>query len=283
MKKTVLVSLFVMVAAACGKAFSLVEAGMNLKLRLVVRRDWPLPGQQSIVAVPFGYKSWETISASCAPDPNDAEVTRVTYIHHCHRLPRLTMAYKLIQELIRHHIKELTRVARIPGVEACASDTGYCIVSLRKCTKGPPLLPVYDGAGNATWVPAHRPDGSLLPLHEYLTAFLAAHGVSDTPLYGCFEGRRLVPYQAAVPEAAWRAVWPALQEPFRKQRSAYRSRNGGNCAPELSLGAAPRFVPGAFASMEQGPAPGQSAPEHIRGTFIQFSRDTKLRSLEAPF
>lgn len=82
-------------------------------------------------------------------------------------------------------------------------------------------------------------------LAHYLEAFLRL--IDGAPnaaaVHDHIDGRRLVPYQAAIQRGDWKRAWAHLEAPFRRQRTVYRHVGGGKCAPEICVGQKPRFAP----------------------------------------
>jgi hypothetical protein len=131
------------------------------------------------------------------------------------------------------------------------SETEYVVLSLRKCTRGLPLLPkeswrpAVDEVDmpactdpNVNWYPIASEEFTLA---NYLKKFLQCIGV-DVPIYDQMDGAHLVPYQAIVRRDEWSKAWNMLSGPFKQQRTAYRRFVGGRCAPEIVAGTTPRFV-----------------------------------------
>lgn len=128
-----------------------------------------------------------------------------------------------------------TRSERSQSDAEVHADAGYVVLCLRKCTKGPPLLP--SSSDPDGWVQAER-DG--FNLTSYLRAFLAHVGANEE-VYDVYNGQPLVPYQAALRRDAWENAWAAIGAQFKEQRAAYRWMFGGNCGPEISESKEPRF------------------------------------------
>lgn len=119
-----------------------------------------------------------------------------------------------------------------------AADERFVVAQLRKCARGPPLLPV-DGEWAA--VPQLR-----FALSEYLMTLVCSVTSEDDPARRCrvqqhVQGRPLLVYQAAIPADDWRLVFDAVLKPFQQQRSAYRKLRGGTGAPEIFFGVEPLY------------------------------------------
>jgi hypothetical protein len=122
----------------------------------------------------------------------------------------------------------------------------YIVVGIRRCVKGPPLLPresckVEELAVSIDWMEAET-DGVRLGLPEYLSMFLGRLGVRDVGIYDRLHGRQVVRYQAVVEQQTWERVWALLETPFRIQRAAYRRLHGGSNAPDITIGMEPKFL-----------------------------------------
>lgn len=146
------------------------------------------------------------------------------------------------------------------GAASLAPEKGPGILSLRKCTRGAPLLP--KGMVSALEPIEWEAQSGARPLKEYLCELLARLSIPDIVIEDSVDGQRLAPYQAAVQLEEWSRTWQRLEGPFREQRAAYRRLFGGTGAPELTIGAKPKFVSGAwvsrprtgFPSLDQTPA-----------------------------
>jgi len=250
-----------MVAFALGgrKAWSMDQlAGRStgtLRLRVALWRDFPKAGQRSVVFVPLDDKGrlveeWGLLKATALLLEPRGERTLVTQVRRLVQIPRwaIPLAAK------RFFVDQAERLVALKGsaafIAATASAAAYTIVSLRRCAKGVPLIPLH--VDSEDWIPAVRSDGSRLPFCEYLQKFLDACDASgasggmlrghDLRIFSCLDGRQLVPYQAAVPQASWEHIWNRIREPFKRQQTAYRQLYGGASAPELTVTTEPRFV-----------------------------------------
>lgn len=189
------------------------------------------------------------------------------------------MVMRLLQnvhlELIAFHRDMQLQPAHADRVRA---DANYIVVSLRKCSRGGPLLPV--GPRCNRWEQTDTHAGLRMPLCKYLQEFLSRLGVSGVNFHDSLDGRKLLPYQAAVLLDAWNRVRQILEQPLAEQRTAYRRLFGGSAAPDVRIVAEPRF-----ATDVERDAPddamltsGMSSAGHagegsvpVRGTFVHFS------------
>merc|ERR1711971_165113 len=129
--------------------------------------------------------------------------------------------------------------------------------ALRRCTKGPPLLPAIDADGTedniiepdsasgfrVTWVEVGQRHICLV---DFLSAFqmrLPGFRVEDAvAVYDSLDSRRLAQYQAVLTRTGWGKLWAVLESPFKEMRAVYRHRFGGTTAPEITVDVTPRFV-----------------------------------------
>lgn len=162
-----------------------------------------------------------------------------------------------------------TRSERSQSDVDAHADAGYVVLCLRKCTKGPPLLP--SSSDPDGWVQAER-DG--FNLTSYLRAFLAHVGASEE-VYDAYNGQLLVPYQAALRRDAWERGWAAIGTQFKEQRAAYRWMFGGNCGPEISESKEPRFSTPRAEGAAAGKLSSKPLRVHVRRTGVQ--RDGRPR------
>jgi hypothetical protein len=145
----------------------------------------------------------------------------------------------------------------------------YTIVTLRKCTRGPPLLPrVAASNQEINWEVQSVPR----LLTDYLREFCTRLGLPELTVQSTLQGRHLVPYQAAVPEAEWKTAWQRLEPYFREQKAAYRQLRGGTSAPEFTVGSTPRFVSGEW-------SPQQNLRQELSGECDRFTKATLLEPM----
>merc|ERR1712100_575736 len=124
-------------------------------------------------------------------------------------------------------------------------EVTYAVVTLRKCARGGPLLPVVHPATGVVegWEPVGKGGGAFtLPLAEYLQEFICRIGARPMAIHSTLNGWHLPPYQAVVRRDQWKQLWGLLEAPFRDMRTAYRYHIGGSAAPGLSTTVEPRFM-----------------------------------------
>lgn len=251
------------------------------RMRLMVRRDWPQPGKFTIAGIPRHPETDELVeelgivqaTVAVLEAAEDPEKTLITEVKQVKGVPTWAFALGGGHYLDWQSLKFMARYrASMVYREATEGAESYIIVRLRKYVKGPPLLP--SNTPGVEWEPA---DLEAFTLPAYLRSFLARLGL-DIEAYGSLDGRRLVPYQAAVRRGAWQHAWAAMEGPFLSQKVAYRRLLGGTNAPELKVGVEPRFVPldGRHPVDARGHAAAIAAapprvPLPVRSTFVHFS------------
>ena len=162
----------------------------------------------------------------------------------------------------------------------------YIILAIQSWQRGPPFLPTIDvkptvtiaaGAqlGLTSWS-RFRPSGEKFLFSEYLLLFLEALG-ERIEVFDSFDGRQLVPYQAAVLRHEWSRVSFAFSEAFSLQKTAYRRANGGTTAPNVHEDVKPRFLPQGPRASISLPDPHETrVPQHkivVRRTFLEVETD----------
>eukprot|EP00929_Paragymnodinium_shiwhaense_P086433 TRINITY_DN4694_c0_g1_i10.p2 TRINITY_DN4694_c0_g1~~TRINITY_DN4694_c0_g1_i10.p2 ORF type:complete len:188 (+),score=33.56 TRINITY_DN4694_c0_g1_i10:203-766(+) len=132
-----------------------------------------------------------------------------------------------------------------PWLEPIAENF-YKIVCLRGCCRGPPLIPFDEPSETTTieqiggWYWQANEEG-MFTFPAYLQKLIRTCG-SDTRVFSSLDGRRLVPYQAAVLRSEWDLIEKKLKDLFSAQCSAYRFLRGGSGAPKLKAEVNARFV-----------------------------------------
>lgn len=271
------------------------ESGANSffclrRARSAVRQDFPEPGKHVAVVAPCDPESgelreeWGIMRATVALfEEAGPSATKVTEVR---RVPRgaawslasgdVCFAEALFRRLYMNKLPFLVSPA---GREFVEGKGDYVVITLRKCTKGPPMLPrvlgsesssAVDSSGSTLeWVQADKYE-----LPGFLASFLSELGVA-ADVFDQLDGRRLVHYQAALRRDAWERAWAALELPWRCQKAAYRRQLGGSWAPELSADKPPRFVtrrPAASGSLAPEPLQAEARLAlPLRQTFVHFS------------
>ena len=252
-------------------------------MRMVVRRDFPRVGLHAIAVAPrVGgsrqlLEEWGPVYAFAAclqPSPFDPGRTLVTKIRQVSRnVPNWAVALGTKDAGFLKRIDKLAGLYVLPSFqEAVLPDATYTVMCLRKCTKGQPMLPPVRAMESADeWVPGVREDGTRMPLAEYLYLLLSRCG-QEVQVFDSLDGRKLVPYQAAVQQGSLVQAWPLLQGALKRQRAEYRRFHGGSGAPEVKAGSEPRFLMHSFEepSTEVSPCEAEEESLPVRGTFLHF-------------
>lgn len=260
------------------------------RARWIMRRDFPEVEQATVLMAPFDPESGELLEERSItkattlllrPHESCPGVTRMTSVRLTSGVPDWSIA-KLARYFLRN--QELAEAYRSSSVYCQASETParnlYVVVGIRKCSSGPPLLPRVGERGEVAcvtpsiseWEPA---ECNTFRLPIYLREFLACLGIYDVDIHGTLDGRRLAPYQAALPREDVERAWAALEQPFRVQKAMYRLRYGGRTAPELDKAIRPRFLPHPSASASPGSAEDRASDRPARRvpvarTFVHF-------------
>jgi len=165
-------------------------------------------------------------------------------------------------------------VAAFRGSRLCAvleAEEGlreYMVLALRKCERGPPLMPV--SFEEDTWAPCDR---EFFSVSQYLQMFAEKAGV-DLLVYDSMDGQHVVPYQAVVSRAGWHQAEAQFMDYFRLQRAAYRRIFGGSAAPVIKADVEARFVPvQRWKELQQ-----QTYGGRVAGTFLDFRETSGSRS-----
>jgi hypothetical protein len=187
----------------------------------------------------------------------------------------------------KHQLSCIEDYKKSFAFEKAIESGKYIVVGIRRCSKGPPLLPrescnAEDVNIKMGWMEAEE-GGVRVGLAEYLRTFLERLGVDDIAVYDSLHGRHVVRYQAVVQAQDWKRAWAILEAPFRTQRAAYRHTYGGSNAPDLTIDMEPKFL---ASSQPSSPRPlvadTQSSKEvPTARTFIHFSDCRKEERLVA--
>lgn len=290
--------------AIVGHAQSAAERKTRNYLRWVVRRDFPLPGQFTCLTLPMDPETGEFYEergmvSSCTvvfeahrSEPGKTALTRVSVIH---RAPDWLMSYIANHFLMKHAWISRYKASAVYN-EARDGALSYVVVGIKKCSRGPPLLPRSlreDGSMMPTtfdseWVPANF-ESNHFP--GYLREFLRQLGV-HVDVYDTLDGRRLVPYQAVLMRGNWELASAAIEEPWKTHKAAYRRRYGGTSAPYFVENMEPRVLANE-AAVEVAVMVGVSAecatpafekkdvPMKIKNSFLHFTPPPGLPLLRA--
>jgi len=116
--------------------------------------------------------------------------------------------------------------------DVLCGDADYIMLVLRRCSRGPPLLPTgsdhqCDGDDVQKWIQA--PEYNLC---TYLRALFAATGV-QAAVFSSYRGSAIMPYQAVMLRQDWERSWPLCTSVWLEQKKAYRRIFGGKSSPDI--------------------------------------------------
>lgn len=222
----------------------------EMLFREIVRRDFPRQGHTTGAFFPLDASRLEPLAFGndCCYFETLMMSTeggdKKTSVEHTFMIPR-TLQWML--PLMTRALSLVCSPARLEGVpdslyHVALRDSPFLMLRLRKCCRGPPLVPskarYAEELDELGWEPAEEEDFSL---GGYLQKLLAVCGVHTSCVFDCLDGRPLVFFQAAVPRTAWPCLWDALEPVLKKQQTAYRRRYGGTGAPRIDADVEPRF------------------------------------------
>jgi len=243
-------------------------------LRVARRRDFPRPGMLCQVSACVDQERMMICEGQGVENTKvmlveqEGEHTYFREIMRLHRVPKWAMAKMPGFSDFADEWVLAFRASRLYALLESGVGFGeYIVVSIRKCERGPPLLPV--NLEEEQWT-HFESAGFSLP--QYLRQFGELIGL-PLVVYDRIDGQHLVPYQAVISQPHWNQCAPTFLECFRRQRAAYRRINGGSSAPVLKTGVEGRFVP-SKETVELGPV---AYGGRVTGTFLDFreiSRET---------
>jgi len=267
------------------------------RYRQSVRRDFPVQGDCTLVHTPRHPETgellfeWGDVRAFVVHIRPSGEQGRcvVTALQELSPVPNWTPT-SLTSKFIDSHWREcceafrtLTRYFENAAVGSIRSDSSYVIASLQKCCRGGPLLPIETRISQPALGEWEQFNIKNQHVSLYFNEFLRRIGVHEPIFFDSLHGMRLVHFQAAVQRGAWERVKSAFEEKFCEQRSAFRRFLGGRIAPEVRLGAEPRFLtpPSVDAGLSAGSPSSDEPPPRgpsieltpVRFTFVHFHND----------
>jgi hypothetical protein len=216
-------------------------------MRLQLRRDFPSLGEVSVVMVDLSVDPQGSILAlDCGivvSKTNDESVVLIQEMFEMPRLPSWLLKLVLSSYCRTCAIAEVSCKNISSLVQQSLEESGFLVVTLKKCCRGFPLVPSLNEPGKASedfqW---DSPDSSsCFSLSNYLQHILNLCAIGPNAIFDSLDGRRLVPFQAAVRRVLWPRLWETLEPIFRKQRAAYRQHHGGSGAPQIQVDVPPRF------------------------------------------
>lgn len=276
------------------KAAGLWNDGMVSYFRAFLRRGLPrAPDAAAVVAMPLDIErmvpsespsALHQVKAFIVEPLGGGAGTRLTEIQEIpnrywwlrHLISRMTYAPEDIELLAQQDQLQIYR-----------EMSGFIVLRLRKCLRGPPLVPVSAAGSNEDQEQRLVWDATLqgtdFYLAEYLRLLLCFCGLGHIEVFDRLDGHSLVYYEAAARRVDWAQAWEVAGPLFRMQRSAYRRRYGGSVAPVLELDVVPRLCTlraREVAQMVQT-EPSEAAleepdlwswgPVSVRKTFVDFS------------
>jgi len=224
-------------------------------LRVCMRRGWPRLGCVSVVTLPlYVHESYKPDVFTMmgivlsADDEDDPEATS-TSLQIVFDMPR----YEKIQEMFFERCSNLACCWGLnPNFEQLAQKYSYMVLAMRKCCRGPPLVPeahpgseppsAIDDAWLHTLSWRSSEEGMPFHLTTHLKHLLKLCGEETDIVYDRLDGHELMSYQVVVRRCIWPRIWPLLQPILKKHQSVYRHVRGGTAAPFLQADVEPRFV-----------------------------------------
>merc|ERR1719223_135334 len=251
-------------------------------MRVTLRSEFPAAGQHSIIFAPLLCKTSQVVEewgirpekyVFCAGEsPGKTVVTALWR-------PSGVPAWALHGTLSELHGAFQRAADASKGSktleDALNGPLSYVVVSLRSCSRGPPLLPVagqdMSDLGKVVWVP-EQPASFDLP--SYLRAFLGLLGV-HCRVHDCIDGRQLKRFQAVMQRSDWDGAWAKMSGAWAQQRSAYRRLHGGTAAPRIYCTVEPQFVRGTPPVFHDLEANTSTAP--VSRTFVHYGEAEQKR------
>ncbi|CAE8628986.1 unnamed protein product [Polarella glacialis] len=237
----------------------------TFKARLAVRWDLPEIGSTSHIVAPLDPISLQPVSelgmhkailSVFQQHPTEANKVRVSKaIVVSGTVP--PWAGSQFRKLLMIERERLLKIASLPFMHNLRTEGKdfYLVVSLKCCVRGPPLLPCGEteeadtisrvclqGQAIKYWERLERLHDDNFSLCSYLKKFLSTTGLAVN-VFGNFDGRELVSYQAFVQRSQWDAIRPEFEKAWRTHGAAYRRLNGGSAAPKLVEGSVSRWKP----------------------------------------
>lgn len=215
--------------------------------RCTLRRDFPSVGQVSIAMLDLNDSSHNSyVGLDCCfviSRTGDESVSLLQEVFEMPRLPRWLLRLVLSSYCRTCKITSSCETVSSLMQQALEEESGFLVVTMKKCCRGFPLVPSIAEAGHESetfcW---EQPDSSCcFSLSSYLQGILSLCGIGPDVIFDNLDGRRLVSFQAAVRRVLWPRLWETLEPIFRKQRAAYRQHHGGSGAPQIQVDVPPRF------------------------------------------
>lgn len=175
--------------------------------RLTLRRNFPTAGTVVSTCIPLDtdrFELREKLGAQSTTmlilEPEAGGTTRMAVVEKVSRrnlwllplVPRWTLLESIEDKSLAFH-------------EQAAKQWGFVVLRIRKCCKGPPLLPTtWPAPLQAQWVCCVVDSGEReFRLARYLQQLLKAVGLHSLEIFDDVDGGRLVFYQAAMRRTSW--------------------------------------------------------------------------------
>mmetsp|Transcript_59435 Transcript_59435/g.137329 ORF Transcript_59435/g.137329 Transcript_59435/m.137329 type:complete len:441 (+) Transcript_59435:36-1358(+) len=244
-------------------------------LRVARRRDFPRPGMWCYVQACMNQETMMICEGEGSAHTTVMIMQEAGDAVHCREIIRLHRVPAWALDKMPNAADFVAQwVAAFRGSRLCAvleAEEGlreYMVLALRKCERGPPLMPV--SFEEDTWAPCDR---EFFSVSQYLQMFAEKAGV-DLLVYDSMDGQHVVPYQAVVSRAGWHQAEAQFMDYFRLQRAAYRRIFGGSAAPVIKADVEARFVPvQRWKELQQ-----QTYGGRVAGTFLDFRETSGSRS-----
>jgi len=235
----------------------------TVKARLAVRWDYPEVGSTVHIVAPLDPVSLQPCSelgmhrsvvSVFRQDPTEANKVRVTKaIVVSGTVPPWAGSH--FRKVLMTSRERMLKVASLPFMHNLRAEGKdfYLVVSLKCCVRGPPLLPCEETDAEGREDSRVCLEGQVIKCWErlkednfslcsYVRRFLSSAGLAVN-VFGNFDGRELVSYQAFVQRSQWDAVRPEFEKAWKTHGAAYRRLNGGCAAPKLVEGGVARWKP----------------------------------------
>merc|ERR1719469_1653832 len=183
-------------------------------VRCVFRRDWPTEGEHTFAFIPqsqtgdllldCGNVSARAIRILPHADPSRCLLVWTRPEPQILNWTAFTARWRssFISLNIEEKFAAVEQLTRAPSyADAVGGETSYVVLSLRKCHRGGPLLPVSRTDSDDSLV--FEAESVVRPFGEYLIQFFAFFGVCEPRVFDSIDGWRVAPYQAVVQKAFW--------------------------------------------------------------------------------
>jgi len=220
--------------------------GDKILMRFVTRRDHPEPGH-----IFFGCIAIERASFVPMWGMMIKEGTKpgTTTLHEIWQVPSMPddLVLPVVEQMGRIYCAQTWNIDDSAGIE---QRHGFLVMAIRKCCRGPPLIPIAPKTGDfepcseewldaLTWDVYEDPLDFTLP--QYLRLLLECFGKKNVDVFDSLDGRHLLFYQASARRSNWLEIWGVWQLIQQRHSAAYRRYHGGSGAPGFQGDVEPRF------------------------------------------